>query len=105
MKLYERLGIKKELLDDLIDIFTNFKSIEKAVIFGSRANGTYRQASDIDIALYSTNISSKELNIIIDAVNNLNTALEFDIINYYNLTKEKLIINIDNEGVIIYERS
>ena len=32
-----------------------------------------------------------------------NTPLSFDILNFNELTKEKLIENIKNEGIIIYK--
>lgn len=104
MDIYDKLGIKQELLNNLIDIFSCNTQIDKVVVFGSRSNGTYKETSDIDICIYSKELNSKRLNIIIDEINNLNTVLQFDIVNYYSLKKDALIKNIDKEGVIIYEK-
>ena len=36
-------------------------------------------------------------------IEEVNTPLSFDILNFNELTKEKLIENIKNEGIIIYK--
>jgi predicted nucleotidyltransferase len=43
----------------VISLFQRFPEIEKAVIFGSRAIGNFKQVLDIDIALTGKNITSK----------------------------------------------
>ena len=35
-------------------------------------------------------------------IEEINTPLSFDILNFNELTKEKLIENIKNEGIVIY---
>lgn len=102
MELYEKLGIKRDLLAKIIDIISSCSSVEKALVFGSRARGDYKDTSDIDIAISGKDITSKELNIIEDNINMLNTALNFDIIYLEKTYKKELIENIKKDGVEIY---
>lgn len=47
-----RHGISPKSFQLLIDCLHQEAVVEKAVIFGSRANGTSRKGSDIDIAIF-----------------------------------------------------
>lgn len=49
-------------------------------------------------------MSPKDFNLLIDEINQINTALSFDIIHYERLNKENLKNDILKDGVIIYER-
>lgn len=78
-------------------------AIGKIVIFGSRARGDNNSKSDIDIAVYPlTEFENKGH--FISEVDDLETLLKLDIIFVNNDTDEKLIANIQKEGVVIYER-
>jgi predicted nucleotidyltransferase len=80
LKLEEKLGIKKELLIQIQSIFSKFKCVETAVIFGSRARGDYKYNSDIDIAVSGSNMTFRDFNLICDELNGLNTAFTFDLL-------------------------
>ncbi|MCX7950831.1 MAG: nucleotidyltransferase domain-containing protein [Clostridiales bacterium] len=96
-------GISEKLLEDIINIISNEKDIIKASIFGSRARGDFRKNSDIDICIYG-DLDSIKFNLLIDKFNELNTPLDFDIINFEKIKKDELKNNIIKYGVIIYER-
>lgn len=96
-------GISEKLLEDIINIISNEKEIIKASIFGSRARGDFRKNSDIDICIYG-DLDSIKFNLLIDKFNELNTPLDFDIINFEKIKKDELKNNIIKYGVIIYER-
>lgn len=80
-----------------------FNEIEKAVIFGSRANGNYKKGSDIDISISGNAITR-------DTVYRLNDLLNeeyplpyfFDLLHYEEITNEKLRDHIDSIGKEIY---
>ena len=44
-------GLPQRTIDELIAYFKSKPFIEKVCIFGSRAKGTYKEYSDIDIAV------------------------------------------------------
>jgi predicted nucleotidyltransferase len=46
-------GISERTLKTLSSLFRKYPGIRKAVLYGSRATGTARNASDIDITLFA----------------------------------------------------
>jgi len=60
METYEKLGISQSLLEQIIAVISSCASVERAVVFGSRATGNFKKNSDIDLAIYSAGISQTE---------------------------------------------
>ncbi|MBS0626813.1 MAG: nucleotidyltransferase domain-containing protein, partial [Verrucomicrobia bacterium] len=46
-----RYGLNELTIQKITDVFTKFPSIEKVVLYGSRAKGNYKNGSDIDLCL------------------------------------------------------
>lgn len=79
--------------------------IEKAIIFGSRAMGNYKKGSDVDIAIIGKNVNRSIIYKLEDCLNEVYPLpYFFDIIQYNEITNEKLINHINNEGKIIYTK-
>lgn len=93
--------IEKRLLNELRQIFLRYKKVEKVVLFGSRARGDNSERSDIDLCLFG-DISHGEYAEIYMDIEEINTYLSFDILNFNELKKEELIKNILREGIEIY---
>src|ERR1035437_387652 len=47
----KQFGLMQEDIETIINILKDEVGVEKAIIFGSRAKGNYRNGSDVDIAL------------------------------------------------------
>ncbi|ALP91505.1 MULTISPECIES: nucleotidyltransferase family protein [Clostridium] len=81
------------------------EEIEKAIIFGSRAMGNYKNGSDVDIAVLGELISNNTILKLNDYLNEIYPLpYFFDIINYNSITNENLKKHIDIEGKIIYTK-
>lgn len=98
-------GLDKGLIDNIVNIVSKYSEVEKVCIFGSRARGDYKSTSDIDIAIFSQNISSTTMNIIRDEIDMLDTIYKSDIVHFEKLLKKELQHNILNEGVFILTRN
>ena len=96
-------GLKDNELDAIVQTIKSIEKVEKAVIFGSRARGDYKKASDIDIAIYAKDLTSTELNILRDKLEQLDIIYKIDVVDVYKLVKKKLIENIEGEGIEIYK--
>lgn len=98
-------GLKDSDIEYIRNAMKRFKEIEKAVIFGSRAKGNFKAASDVNIAIYGEKIN-------FDVLSKLHAILEeespmpyfFDIIDYSHLNHKELKEHIDRVGKIIYEK-
>lgn len=94
--------IEDKLKNELQTIFSKYKEIEKVLLFGSRAREDNKYNSDVDLCLFGENITHLiQVKVFID-IDEINTPLSFDILNFNELTKKELIDNIINEGIEIY---
>lgn len=97
-------GISDSDLDYIVSAIAKFDEIERASIFGSRAKGTHKPGSDIDIAIYGDRVN-------FDTISKLHALLEdespmpyrFDIVDYTHLSHENLKSHIDRIGVPIFD--
>jgi len=92
-------------LEDITTELAKFPSITLAVIFGSRAKGTYRTGSDIDLALFGNGITYEQV-LEISSYLNEETLMPyfFDVVDATHLTHEGLKAHIERVGKIIYVR-
>lgn len=94
--------INGKLKKELQEIFIQYKEVDKVVLFGSRARGDFKNNSDVDLCIYGENLTHKILAKISMDINELDTPLSFDILQFNELSKKELIDNILREGVVIY---
>lgn len=92
---------KMKVVYEEIIAFAKQCKINKVVLFGSRARGTNHPKSDIDIAIYGCS-KFDEFKIKIDE--ELWSLLKVDIVNMdESYVSQKLISEIERDGVILYE--
>ena len=84
-----------------ITMFAKKHSVQKVILFGSRARGTHRERSDIDIAVYGGDFDSFYW----DIKENVHSLLIFDIVEADEYISEELREEIERDGVIIYEKA
>lgn len=91
------IGLSSSELQTLHDVFSRFPDISEVILFGSRARGTHRAGSDVDLAIRGENIG-------IDTLAKLRYVLEeetnlpyfFDIVVYDRVENEALKREIDD---------
>lgn len=93
------IGLKDSLKNEIIEL-SKKHSIDKVILFGSRARGDYGKVSDIDIAVTGGDIAEFS----IDVDEETNTLLQFDVVNLDGLVQKELLDSIEREGVVIYEK-
>ena len=94
--------ISEKLKLELKNIFSKYPEIDKVLLFGSRARNDHRVNSDVDICLFGKNVNHLILAKVSMDIDELNTPLSFDILNFNELNKVELIDNILKEGIEIY---
>lgn len=93
-------NLPQRVLDD-ITVFAPKYNVDKIILFGSRAKGTHRERSDIDIAVLGGEFDGFYW----DIKENAWTLLMFDIINFSGRISEELRQEIEKYGVTIYEKA
>lgn len=97
------IGLSEEELSTLQNVFSNFDNISQVILFGSRAIGTNRKSSDVDLAIKGEDLG-------INTISKLKNILEeqtklpyfFDIIIYDHINNQELKEQIDKYGVSIW---
>ena len=97
------LGLKKEELSLIIEVFKKNPSISGAKVFGSRADGGHKQYSDVDIAIYG-DLNILDLGRVIRDLDDLPLVYKFDVAVYGLLENPALRRRIDETGVMVYKR-
>lgn len=96
------IGLSPKELEILQNVFKKFDDIKEVILFGSRALGTHKTASDIDLAIKGK--------VDINTLSKLKYTLEedtnlpyfFDVVIYDNLDNLELQKHIDVFGERIY---
>ena len=97
-------GLTAETIHKINAVFMQYPTVEKVILYGSRAKGNYRNGSDIDLTLIGENISEYDVMHIRAALDDMLTPYTFDISLLNNLTNEDLIDHIKRIGCVFYER-
>lgn len=92
-------GLNDTVLKQIIDLAQK-RNITKIILFGSRARGDFKKKSDIDLAVLGENVA--EFSFDVDELTD--TLLQYDIIDLNSNVSDELLKNIQNEGIIIYEK-
>lgn len=98
-------GLDADTLEAIRGTLARFPAVERVILYGSRAMGTQRPASDIDLTLVGEALGSDELQEIDLALDDLLLPWTFDLSIYHRLVNESLRAHIDRAGVTLYTRS
>lgn len=102
---YKDFGLKRRDMDEILMTISNYKEVESALIFGSRAKGTFKKGSDIDLALKGSELHHKIIKEISIQLNEYIPIPFFvDVIDYSHLKKKELKKHIEVFGKLIYKR-
>lgn len=97
--MMEETGMKAQVIEEIRARAGEY-GVEKVILFGSRARGNYKRASDIDLAVSGGDI----LRFALAVDEETSTPLRFDIINLDGMVCEELQKAIWTEGKILYEK-
>jgi predicted nucleotidyltransferase len=98
-------GLIKRDIDLIIKALGNFKEIDRALIFGSRALGNYKKGSDIDIAISGEAVTRKTIYDLNELLNEeYPLPYFFDLLHYEEIECEKLIEHINTVGIEVYSK-
>lgn len=103
MLAYE-FGLKKTTIERIHNVFLHYPEIEKVLLYGSRAMGTYRQGSDIDLTLFGDKLTYAQLSQIETELDELMLPYSIDISLFHHIDNQDLVDHIHREGEIFYSR-
>ncbi|MBN8246801.1 MAG: nucleotidyltransferase domain-containing protein [Verrucomicrobia bacterium] len=98
-------ALRERDLAVLLSTFRRFPCVREVRLFGSRANGTARRASDMDLAISAPEATAEQWLELTEALEASPIIYEFDLIRTERLHNPRLKEKIAREGVPIYPGS
>ncbi len=97
-------GLKPEYRRQIISILAANPKVERVILFGSRASGEAKSASDIDLALYGKQLSLADLAALQAELEETNIPQRIDLILVQDIDNPAMIREIEEKGVEWYRR-
>jgi predicted nucleotidyltransferase len=100
-----RFGLKGTAIEKICSVFAQYPQIEKAVLYGSRAKGNYKNGSDIDLTLHgSPDLTLTVLYKIMNELDDLLLPYTIDLSIFSGIADVDMIAHIERVGVVFYMR-
>ena len=99
-----RHGLSVKTFAQIAEVLAKFPAVERAMLFGSRAKGTSRRGSDIDLALVGASLNWRTVGKIYDALDDLLLPYRFSLIVYDESTDSDVAAHIARVGVPVFRR-
>ncbi len=97
-------GLSAETLAKVCTVLERFPEVERAVLFGSRAKGTYKPGSDIDLSLEGPALDWRVVGRIYDALDDLLLPYKFSLIVHDKALDPEVAAHITRVGITVFER-
>jgi len=99
----DNTGLSAKTIDKIHSVFSRYPNIEQAILYGSRAKGTFRNGSDIDLTLRGDTLTHRELSRIENELDDLLLPYKIDLSLFRQIDNPNLIEHIGRVGVVFYE--
>ena len=99
------MNVDGRLVEEIINRLKREPSVEKAVLFGSRARGDNTERSEYDVAVYGKVPYAVQRDLRVFCCEELWTLHKIDLVFVTEKTYGKLLENIEKEGVTLYEQA
>ena len=97
-----RFGISDTDLSKITSLLRSTAGVEKARIFGSRALGTFRAGSDIDIAVTAPSMDHTEFLRLATSLDDLMLPYKIDLIIMHHIDNAPLTEHIESVGISLW---
>ena len=92
-------GLREEVISKINNVFARFEKVESAILYGSRAKGTFHNGSDIDLALTGQGLALQDLLEIKVELEELNMPYEIDVCILEQVSNQELVKHIERVGL------
>jgi predicted nucleotidyltransferase len=99
-----KYGLTEKTIHRICEVFTRFPKIEKAVLYGSRAQGNFKTGSDIDLTLYGKVLTPDLRSTIATTLDDLLLPYTIDLSIFDAINHAELRKHIQSVGVVFYQR-
>jgi uncharacterized protein len=97
-------GLSAKTVTAIQGTFAKYPRVEKAILYGSRAKGNYRNGSDIDLVLVGEKLDLSQLFKIELELDDLMLPYKIDLALLHQIENKELVDHINRRGVVFYEK-
>lgn len=98
-------GLSEETMAQIVEVLARFPQVETAELFGSRAKGTHKAGSDIDLALTGSELDWRMVGRISTAFDDSKLPYHFSLVVLNARTDPDVAAHIKRVGVPIYQHA
>jgi len=95
-------GLTRKDCENIKNILSQNVRVERAVLFGSRAMKTFRNASDIDLALEGENLTMNDVLLLRGEFDESSIPFDVDLVIRANIENPELEKQIKKYGEVVY---
>ena len=99
-----KFGLEQHNIDGIVSVLEQHPKVDKAFVFGSRAKGNYREASDIDMAIKGQNLNYNDVLTLGVKLDEMELPYKIDLLDYHTIKEPALKEHIDRVGIEFYSR-
>jgi len=96
-------GLEEKEIAAIKNILAQHQEVEQAILYGSRAKGNFKPASDIDLVLKGDKLTVAVQNRIADELDDLLLPYKFDLSVFHQISDDDLLEHIERIGLEFYE--
>ena len=98
-------ALPTHLAEPVQDELSRYPAIQQAILFGSRAMGSHRPNSDIDLCLVAPDLPFPDFLKLSMALDDQVLPYRLDLILKHHIENPDLLTHIDQVGVVVYSKS
>jgi len=99
-----KYGLPQSTIQKICAVLSRYPAVEKAILYGSRAKGNYKNGSDIDLTLRGTDLTLNVIYKILDDLDELLLPYTIDLSIFNDIGDPDVIEHIQRAGVIFYDK-
>lgn len=104
MMLDSPFGLPPAAVEKIRAVFARYPQVEKAVLYGSRAKGNYKNGSDIDLTLHGEGLNLAVLLKLLDELDDLLLPWMIDLSIFATIDHAELREHVERVGLVFYQR-
>lgn len=99
-----KYGLPESVIEKICVVLNKYPQVEKAILYGSRAKGNYKNGSDIDLTLHGNDLNHNILYRIMDEIDDLLLPYTIDLSIFNMIHDSHVIEHIQRVGVPFYKQ-
>jgi predicted nucleotidyltransferase len=104
VKTLPKCGLSDGVIERINAVFSRWPDVEQVILYGSRAKGTDREGSDIDLTIIGDALSQSHLLKIANELDDLLLPYKIDLSLLGQIEDKALLEHIGRVGVVFYVR-